>query len=95
MTIICPEQEETTAVYIRLSVAKDSQDRDSIENQKSIMQAALEKKSNIALQQFMGMYIREPDHKKGKIDVRLNHQRKEDTLRTPPCSDKEARRCKC
>lgn len=40
------------AGYIRLSVVKDNQDRDSIENQKSLIQTALEKKDNIVLQQF-------------------------------------------
>lgn len=41
-----------TAGYIRLSVIKDSQDRDSIENQKAIINDALSGKSDIELQQF-------------------------------------------
>ncbi|MEG1362370.1 MAG: recombinase family protein [Lachnospiraceae bacterium] len=40
------------AGYIRLSVIKDSQDRDSIENQKAIINDVLSGKSDIELQQF-------------------------------------------
>lgn len=40
------------AGYIRLSVVKDSRDRDSIENQKSIIRETIEKKGDIVMQQF-------------------------------------------
>lgn len=43
---------QRAAGHIRLSVVKDNQGRDSIENQKAILQAALEKKDGKALQQF-------------------------------------------
>lgn len=46
------ERTYRAAGYIRLSVVKDNQDRDSIENQKSIIHAALEKRGDIVLQQF-------------------------------------------
>lgn len=46
------EKTYCAAGYIRLSVVKDNQDRDSIENQKSIIQEALEKRGDIVLQQF-------------------------------------------
>lgn len=48
----CSKKVYRGAGYIRLSVVKDKQDRDSIENQKAVIQTALERKNDIVLQKF-------------------------------------------
>lgn len=50
--VISTEKIYHAAGYIRLSVVKDTQDHDSVENQKSIIEDAISNKADVELQQF-------------------------------------------